>query len=68
MPGAVPNDASSDSPRRTKAPEPELRYEHFRLVYPSGTAVMAFYADGATLEKVRDAHSLAVVHAVEESL
>jgi hypothetical protein len=52
---------------RTKAPEPELRYEHFRLVYPSGTAVMAF-ADGATLEKVRVAHPLAVVHAVEDSL
>lgn len=40
----------------TKAPEPEPSYERFRLVYPSATVVMAFYADGAPLEEGRVTH------------
>lgn len=46
-------------------PKPEPRYERFRLVYPSGTVVMAFYAGGARLEEVRVTHPLAVVTPVE---
>ena len=38
-----------------------LRFERFCLASPSGTAVMAFYADGATLGGVRLTHTLAVI-------
>lgn len=38
----------------TETPEP--CYERFCLAYPSGTVVMAFYADGATLCEVRVTH------------
>jgi hypothetical protein len=34
-------------------PKPEPRFERFRLAYPSGTVVMAFYAGGVTLEEVQ---------------
>ena len=47
-------------------PEPEPRFERFRLVYPSGTMVMAFYAGGAPLEEVKVTHPLARVEAVED--
>jgi hypothetical protein len=44
-----------------------LRFERFCLTYPSGTAVMVFYADGATLGGVRVTHPLAVVEVIEVS-
>lgn len=44
-----------------------LRFERFCLASPSGKAVMAFYADGATLGGVRVTHSLAVVEVIEVS-
>ena len=46
---------------------PKPRFERFCLAYPSGTVVMAFYGDGATLGEVRVTHPLAVVEAVEDS-
>jgi hypothetical protein len=46
---------------------PKPRYERFRLVYPSGTMMMAFYAGGAPLEEVRATHPLAV-ESVQDSL
>ena len=46
----------------TETPEP--RFERFCLAYPSGTVVMAFYADDG---EVRVTHPLAVVEAVEDS-
>ena len=48
------------------AETPEPRYECFRLAYPSGTVVMAFYAGGAPLEEVRVTHPLAS-EAIEDS-
>jgi hypothetical protein len=42
-------------------------FERFRLTYPSGTAVEAFYCGGATLREVRVVHPMAVVEAVEDS-
>ena len=39
------------------AETPEPRYECFRLAYPSGTVVMAFYVGGAPLGRgPRNAH------------
>ena len=52
----------------TDPPAPEFRFERFCLAYPSGTVVMAFYGDGATLGEVRVTHPLAVVEAIEDSL
>jgi hypothetical protein len=49
-------------------PKPEPSFERFCLGYPSGTVVMAFYADGAPLEEVRVTHPLALVEVVEDSL
>jgi hypothetical protein len=46
----------------TKTPEP--RFGRFCLAYPSGTVVMAFYADDG---EVRVTHYLAVVEAAEDS-
>ncbi len=50
-------------------PEPEPRYERFRLTYPSGTVIDSHYgrADGATLEEVRVTHPMATVEPVEAS-
>ena len=47
--------------------ELEPRFEHFRMAYPSGTVVMAFYAGGAPLEEVKVTHPLATVEPVEDS-
>lgn len=49
-------------------PEVEPRYERYRLVYPSGTAIGAYYFSGATVNEVRVTHPMAVVEAVEDSL
>jgi hypothetical protein len=46
---------------------PEPRYERYRLTYPSGTVVNAYYAGGAPLEEVRVTHPLAIVEGVEDS-
>ena len=43
-------------------------HERFRLTYPSGAVVVAFYAGGALLEEVRVTQPLAVVDAVEDFL
>ena len=49
----------------TETPEP--RFERFRMAYPSGAVVMAFYAGGAMLGEVQATHLLAVVEVVEAS-
>lgn len=51
----------------TDAPELAPRFERYRLTYPTGTVVDAYYGDGATLGEVRVTHPLAVVEAVEDS-
>jgi hypothetical protein len=43
----------------TNTPEPEPRYERYRVAYPSETVVQACHCDGATLGKVRVTHPLA---------
>lgn len=48
-------------------PEPAPRFERFRLTYPSGTVIDAYYASGATLREAEVSHPLAVVEAVESS-
>ena len=45
-------------------PGPAL-HERYRLTYPSGTVVMAFYTGGAPLEEVQVTHPLAVVEVAE---
>jgi hypothetical protein len=52
----------------TDTPEPTPLYERYRLVYPSGTAIDAYYAGGATLREVAVLHPLARVEAIEDSL
>jgi len=50
----------------TDTPEPTPRFERFRLTYPSGTAIDAYYGDGAPLEEVRVTHPMATVEPIEE--
>lgn len=45
----------------------DARFARFRLAYPSGTMVDAYYCDGATLGGVRVTHPMAVVQAVDDS-
>jgi hypothetical protein len=49
------------------AETPEPRFERFCLAYPSGTAVMAYYGDGAAVGEEQASPLLAVVEAVEDS-
>jgi hypothetical protein len=48
----------------TKDPGPAL-HEGFRLTYPSGTVVMAFYAGRRAPGRVRVTHPMATVEVVE---
>jgi hypothetical protein len=48
----------------TETPEP--RFKRFRLIYPSGTVVDAYYGDGAMVEEVRATRPMATVEAIEE--
>jgi len=48
----------------TDTPEPEPRYERFRITYPSGT-VIDYYTDGSTLREAQVLHPLATVEPVE---
>ncbi len=47
------------------AETPAPRYEHFRLVYPSGTVVESYCPGGATLGEVRALHPMATVEVIE---
>jgi hypothetical protein len=53
--------------RAMTAETPEPRFERFCLAYPSGTAVMAYYGDGAAVGEEQASPLLAVVEAVEDS-
>lgn len=48
-------------------PEPAPLFEHFTATYPSGAAILSFYAGGATLREVQVGHALATVEPVEDS-
>ena len=52
-------------PENGCAPEPAPRFERFRVVYPSGTVIEAYYGpDGAPLEEVT--HPMATVEPIEK--
>jgi hypothetical protein len=53
--------------RQAMTEPPERRFERLRLAYPSGAAVMAFYAGGAMPDEVPAPQLLAVVEVVEAS-
>jgi len=50
----------------TAALDPAPRFERFRLTYPSGTVIDAYYGDGALLEEVRVTHPMTTVEPIEE--
>jgi len=63
--GEAASEAIAPPPATLLSPETP-RFACFRLTYPSGTVIDAYYGDGATLEDVRVTHPLATVEAVKE--